>query len=180
VYKIHLTNHKSCDSLINLSLQLTKNNTTIIIHNDTLIASDTLGTINWYSCDSNKIVGNGNLFTVAQSGNYAAIISNNGCVDTTLCSHVSSVGVNNVTYENSWISLSPNPALGNIKIELINQQSSILLIEITDLLGRQISIVNVQDKTYYILERKNIISGIYFIKITNQERKSIIKKICWQ
>jgi hypothetical protein len=79
-----------CDSVIVLNLSLTKINKTLVKNGNSLVVQETGATYKWLNCQNNQIiVGETSAqLTPLVSGNYAAIITKNACVDTSNCTLV--------------------------------------------------------------------------------------------
>ena len=76
----------------------------------TISANATNVSCQWIDCAANTPVAgaNGKSFTPASSGSYAAILTNGMCVDTTACTYVQAVTVDNI--EPVQAHMYPNPA----------------------------------------------------------------------
>ena len=83
------------------------------------------------------------------------------------CSDSSSVGINDLAFEN--ISVYPNPTNGIINLNVSEELSTI---KIMDLTGKTIKVFNAEAKQ---LDISNFTAGIYFLEIANAERKSVVK-----
>ena len=111
-----------CDSAIttNLIVQL-PNDVSISQSNSILTANETGATYQWIDCENgNSIVGATNqVFNASQVGNYAVIVTKNGCSDTSACVHVSTlvVGLTSAQLANS-IKIFPNPSQGEFTIQV--------------------------------------------------------------
>lgn len=99
----------------------------------TLISLDepNVSNIDWIDCDTETVVSqNGSGFYSASSGSYAAIINDNGCVDTTACVNVLTVGIDDL--EENEVSVFPNPNNGNFRVVVANNnQGSYTLTDVT-------------------------------------------------
>jgi len=76
-----------CDSIIVLNLNLTKINRAIVKNGNKLTVQESSASYKWLNCQTNQIISGqtGIDFTPIVSGNYAAIITKNTCVDTSNC-----------------------------------------------------------------------------------------------
>ncbi|MFT5266259.1 MAG: hypothetical protein ACI8YQ_005023, partial [Polaribacter sp.] len=114
---------------------------------DNLLNANSSGagiTYQWIDCaDGSEIAAStAQTFSATTNGNYAVILNDNGCVDTSACISISSLGI----MENGFgkdLLLYPNPTNGHFSIDLGEILENIT-ISITDLSGRLI-----QTKTYY-------------------------------
>ena len=85
------------------------------------------------------------------------------------------VGVEELSLKS--FSLYPNPAQTNINIRLL-QQYGLISISLTDILGQEISSTQIDAKTStldYSFDISNLPSGLYFIKVSNQQ-SHIVKR----
>lgn len=83
-----LTNVGGCDSVVRLYLTIEPLDISINLSGQTLTAGETVATYQWVECDSTIVPISqefGQSFTADSDGNYAVIISKDGCVDTSQC-----------------------------------------------------------------------------------------------
>lgn len=143
----------------------------------TITANNTAATYQWLNCDSNyaAIAGEiGQSFTATVNGNYAVEITENGCVDTSACVAITSVGMTENTLSES-IHVFPNPSAGTFTIDLGSTVES-AQITITDVTGRIVESSN-HNATSSVQITLNEPSGIYFIEVVSGEQKSNLKLI---
>ncbi|MGB3174062.1 MAG: T9SS type A sorting domain-containing protein, partial [Saprospiraceae bacterium] len=144
-------------------------NTSISITGITLVSNSIGATYQWLDCfDNSKITGQtSQVYTPAQSGTYAVIISRNGCVDTSACIMLSTVSTTTSLNE-LGIKIFPNPARSFFSVEM--QQNHPATIEIIDALGRKVMI---RDLKFPLLrfDVTSLPKGIYFanFKVSNQQ-----------
>ena len=101
----------------------------------------------------------GQSFTATINGNYAVIVTQNACTDTSSCYSVTSLRVIE-NYSDFDILIYPNPTTGTITIEGIN----IEMIEVINIEGQIIQKTEVEnDKTNIVLSLQS--KGIYFVKV---------------
>jgi hypothetical protein len=136
----------------------------------TLTADRTLlgTTYQWIDCDTNQpISGETNQsFTPIISGNYAVILTTNGCQSSSQCYTFSTLS--NYTFEANTMIIYPNPTTGKVYTTL--SPSEILKVSIYDSFGRLVS-----EKMNF----ENISSGTYLVKLTTLDKnyfEKIIKK----
>ena len=128
----------------------------------TLIADNEGTSYQWIDCDSgNPIPGATEAsFTPTVSGNYGVIIDLDGCVDTSSCQTVSSVGIDeNVTFED--LVIYPNPS--NTGEFNIKYSGLITEVEVFDMLGR--IIILPVDFTEKVIDGKALANGKYMARI---------------
>jgi hypothetical protein len=145
--------------------------TTIIRVEDSLQIANfqTNTTFQWIDCNSNSLIegATNSSFTSQTTGNYAAIISQEGCIDTTNCYILGSLSVNNLG-ESSKIHAFPIPSSEYISINNLIEDQLI----IQDFNGKVISNENysISENTINI---KKLVPGMYFIKIPEKIIKFI-------
>ena len=139
----------------------------------TLTASLTGAKYQWINCSTNLPLIGDTLpsLVVTSNGNYAVIIDQNGCIDTSSCFLISNVGITNDAVENQ-LSLYPNPT--ESWLEVIST-STIESYDIYDINGAIVLHNTIQEKVANI-DVSILNNGIYFIKITNNENTINIKK----
>jgi hypothetical protein len=118
----------------------------------------------WYNCQDNTAIISATMqsYTPNANGNFAVIVTQNGCQDTSTCFNITNVGVDE--HNNGAFNLYPNPANNFVTIEA---QSGAQII-IFDALGNQVDAVNTtSDRTDLSLQ--NYASGIYLVKVISGE-----------
>ena len=108
------------------------------------------------------------------NGDYAVVINENGCADTSICSNVTIVGVDENGFGNNLV-LYPNPTDGNFSIHLEGNRGA-TTITITDLAGKTIS-----SETYGELQFLNLNieepAGIYLFEVKSGNKRAVIRLI---
>jgi hypothetical protein len=153
-----------CDSIVTLNLTINTTNTLVTEGLGVLTANNATGAAyQWLDCDNGfaVIAGETNQsFTPTASGNYAVLISENGCSDTSACFNVFVVGLN-ANNNTSNILIYPNPTNELLTI----QASQPLLIEIYSLEGNLIESKKIIDTSNFGIG--NYVNGMYLIKATD-------------
>jgi len=107
--------------------------------------------------------------TITVNGNYAVVITNEGCSDTSTCIAINDIGFNE--YIDVKFSLFPNPTTGKIKI--VKEGSSIsnnsYQLQLIDGRGRimESEKVNFRDN-YILMDFQNYPSGVYHLILMNE------------
>lgn len=155
-----------CDSVINLSLTVNMVNTNVTQIQDTLIASAVAANYQWYNCSLSTIIAGetNQQFIAASNGDYAVIITENSCTDTSGCYNINVVELQNIFADNS-ITISPNPFNDKLLIKFPVENTNIT-IEILDLSGRIIQQQHYKDMQTILLNTTELAEGIYFIKVS--------------
>lgn len=166
-----------CDSIVTTDLTVnTPVNIGTTVDLDTITANQTGATYQWIDCNGNApIAGATNQsYTVTFTGDYAVIVTDNSCSDTSMCVNVMILDVNKL--DASTIQLYPNPV------------ENLLTVDLKQLTGAiNVSVVGVDGKAIYnklifkngplIINTEKWNSGIYFVKIKNDKQNAFFKLI---
>jgi hypothetical protein len=131
-----IPNAAGCDSTITIHLTINTVDISVTNNDPILIANAYPATYQWIFCNNLlHISGATNqTFSPLANGYYACIITQNGCVDTTDCYSVTTVGIIESSFENN-ILVYPNPTDGLIYVEFKESVKDITL-DVFDNLGR--------------------------------------------
>ena len=141
-----------------------------------LTAVESGATYQWLDCLGMTpiIEATNQSYTATANGDYAIIVTNNGCSDTSTCYTVTGVGIIE-NYLGNELLLYPNPTDGNFSIDFGETYSSVT-ITMTDLNGKMI-----QSKTYNESQLLNLRldepAGVYILVIQSGEKKAVIRLI---
>ena len=176
---ISVSANNACGSSALKTLNVIRNliDTSVLVSGLTLTANATSASYQWINCNGNIAVSGqiNQSFTATTNGNYAVIITKNGCSDTSSCYSINIVGLN----ENNPLTtlhVFPNPSNGKFTIETAKVENS--KIEIYNMMGElffQSEILNHNTDVDISHQPK----GIYFVKI-HAGQSSITKKIIVQ
>lgn len=166
-----LTNVAGCDSIVTLNLTIDSVNIGTSVSASTITANLSGANYKWINCSDNSIITGetAQSFTAITNGNYAVIITNGTCTDTSACVEINSLSIKED--KSNYFSMYPNPTTGLIKI---NTTEEINLIEIFSITGQKVACFK---ETEFSIETLN--SGIYTIRIQYAKgilMKKIIKK----
>lgn len=131
----------------------------------TLTATISGATYQWINCTSNATISGqtNQSFTAAENGNYAVIITQNGCSDTSACFDISTVGIEDDGSLSSIV-LYPNPSNGHFQFSIDGSQIA---------RGGKLEIYTVEGKRIYQsmittvtsdIDLSHQASGVYFVK----------------
>lgn len=179
IYTDILTNANGCDSIITINLTVDSVDVSVT-QSGNLLQANAFGGANyqWVDCDNNfsTILTEVNqFFTATNNGNYAVIIWQNGCIDTSTCYSVTSIGMNESYELPGNIQLYPNPTEGTFTLDLGDVKKAVS-VEITNAMGQLIySRLLATERS--ILLHLNQPAGVYFVRIISCERTTVIKLI---
>ncbi len=155
-------------------LDTTLINITLIQNGDTLIVNLVGAIYQWVNCDSSFAPINGETnqsFIAPISGNYAVIVTYNGCTDTSSCYYVDVVSINENTI-NTEVSIYPNPTTGEITVQADGMER----IEILDFTGKYLTgFENLSGLKELDLGKHA--KGIYIIKVTTEKGVAVGKVV---
>lgn len=162
-----------CDSILNLDLTIsTTLGLNILSSNDTMYVNAPDSFVSWMDCESQIVIAtNSNTFSPSNLGWYAAIINNNGCIDTTVCQTVKGLNQVELGAHNS-VSVYPNPTRdkfyfsipGFYNVKIINSLGNIIYSK-SKYFTKQTPIYIHQDGFYVIeISDDNITKKIKLIK----------------
>ncbi len=177
-YTQTLVNTAGCDSTITLNLTINKvTDISTSVSGVTITANNNSASYLWLNCDNNfaPISGaTGQSFTATSNGNYAVQLTQNGCVDTSACVAITTIGV----IENSFLDnlrVYPNPTNGIIHIDFGKEQET-LNVSLYTLTGQLL-----ENKSYktssFIKFEVNAPSGIYLLKISDSDNQEALIRI---
>lgn len=170
-----------CDSIVNTDLTIAAAIDTMVTNTSpTLTANQTGASYQWIDCDNGNspILGDTNQsFTATVNGNYAVIIEQDGCVDTSAChavNNISNIGLLENTFGSNF-KLFPNPSDGQLEIDLGKLYDDVTVI-VRNTLGQIIS------KDTFELSEKiqlhiNGNDGLYFVEIQTKKGQSTQLKV---
>lgn len=122
LYMDTIPNIAGCDSIITIDLTIIMVDTSVTVNSPMLTANATDAMYQWINCETmSAMIGDTNQSFIATSnGNYAVIVSQLGCADTSSCYQIIDIS----TVENGIkkrIILYPNPASAEMIIELLGK-----------------------------------------------------------
>ncbi|RFC53386.1 fibronectin type III domain-containing protein [Brumimicrobium aurantiacum] len=164
-----------CDSIVTLDLTINTVDASVTQTNGINLSANTSGaTYQWIDCDNNNAPISGETsqdFTATVNGNYAVIVTENGCSDTSSCYLVDNVGLSDFDQE-LGISLYPNPTKGEVNILIENMEQASLEMEVVDATGRKLTTTTVYNKSV-VVDLSKYERGVYIIRLTDGEHESI-------
>lgn len=166
-----------CDTLV--TLIVTQSSVSIdlnVLQQGPVLTSQQQGaTYQWIDClnGNTPITGETNqAFTATVNGQYAVVVSLNGCTDTSACFNVTGVGINEI--ENNFISIWPEPF--DETLTVFNHHNEPHKIIVMDIAGKMSYTVTLFPNSRTDIETSRWVQGTYFITSENQMyRKKVVK-----
>ncbi|MEL6989073.1 MAG: hypothetical protein AAGK97_14770, partial [Bacteroidota bacterium] len=105
-----------CDSTLLINISKPEIESTFEIIEDTLKATVMASSYQWWDCSANEIIdgADGEIFVSERSGNYALIVDNGSCFETSACAQVISTSIHNLA--NVDLKIFPNPTEDILKL----------------------------------------------------------------
>jgi len=167
-----------CDSLVTLDLTINNvSDLTTTVSGLTITSNNSNATYQWIDCDNGNSEINGEIgqsFTATQNGNYAVELTENGCIDTTSCVAITTVGIEENSFGNKLI-VYPNPTDGNFSIDLGSIYES-SVVSITDISGKLIDSKTISQSQVLNLSIGEP-AGIYIVSIQAGDKNAVIRLI---
>lgn len=117
IYNDIIPSASGCDSILTINLTIITVDTSLTVNSTTLTANAVNASYQWINCISGNIPGaTSQNFTAITNGNYAVIVTQNGCTDTSQCISLTSVALTELSYFHK-ITYYPNPVHDRLQIE---------------------------------------------------------------
>jgi len=178
VYKDTLVNFIDCDSIITVNLRVDTVDIATAVNNNSITANASNATFRWLDCANNyTVIPNqiANIYTAAISGSYAVEVTQNNCVDTSVCQPIVVTQIDNNQLLNALF-ISPNPTKGVLNVSVNTNYDRLWM---TDLSGKMIYNSGTATHTTVSIDLTQFENGLYFLSIErNGER--VVKKIVKQ
>jgi hypothetical protein len=142
-----------------------------------MTANQSSATYQWIDCTNGNalITGQTNQsYTATVNGQYAVIITRNGCVDTSNCITINSVGLQDLNLVNTQ--LYPNPVSSILTVDF-GQQINLDVIELTDALGRIIQTFKNFNGNQMQIDLAKESDGVYFLNLNLDQNTKTLRII---
>jgi hypothetical protein len=168
-----IPNAAGCDSTITINLTITNADNTTSLQGSTISANAIGANYQWVDCDNgnNPVAGATNQsFTPAVNGNYAVIVTQNGCSAVSNCTTITIVGNNEMSPSNG-VTVYPNPSSG---LYTIGGMMANTRLTVMNSLG-EVLFSTIAGGTSESIDLSSLANGIYFLKLNHKENESILK-----
>lgn len=178
LFSVTVSDMNGCSNSTATTVTVNSIDTTVSQNGPNLTAITAPALYQWIYCDSVPLLGETNqTIYVSQEGAYSVIISHNGCIDTSSCFLILSLGTN-LNLDQSAIGIYPNPTDNELKIQLNTISKEKYLITLSDLLGKEIfkseaTPLKGEDLITFFL--KDLTSGIYILTIKSTGYRNAYK-----
>lgn len=136
------------------------------LSNGTLNSLDSVDQYQWYDCTNDSLIAGATAssYSPLHSGDYAVILQNGSCRDTSDCYTYTTVGVNEEHFQNE-INIYPNPTNGLVMIE-VDQKQKKIQVKVRNIHGQLVEEEQFVNQSNIQLQL-NGKPGIYFIELVN-------------
>ncbi len=148
---------------------------TVFQQNDTIFAALDSATYQWLHCDLNNLPisgANQQYYVPDSTGNYSALISYNGCSDTSVCEYffLDDTGIESLP-SSEYLTLYPNPAEDQVFIQFSQEHlnSEYILFDYQGRIIEQNKILQLKLK----LNTQDFPAGLYWIAVKNHKLKAV-------
>ncbi len=178
VFNDTIPNHYGCDSIITVNLTILPLPNTHVTQNEiTLTANQAGASYQWLDCSDGfaMIIGETNqVFTANQNGSYAVEITQNGCVDTSACYAITTVGILENSFDTNII-VYPIPTDGLVKIDL-GESISEFSVRLTDINGKLLIQQSYQHTKWFEMNL-DFEPGVYMLTIYSESKQAVFRLI---
>ncbi len=143
---------------------------------DGKLTVETAGTYQWITCvDSSVLDGEiASSFGYGVSGEYAVIVTQSGCSDTSQCYTLDYTGVENEMHQ--AYAIYPNPANKYVSIRMENEHTNVIL-KVVDITGKILMVKELDRLTQTDLDISRFKAGMYLINIHSDQLQSVARII---
>ena len=174
-YKDTATNAFGCSFFITTNLTINLANAgTVSVSGITLTANQTGVKYKWADCDNNFshfITDTAKSFTPVRNGNYAVIVvTPEGCRDTSACTSIMSVDLEEYVIDEDNISVYPNPATDFVTVDVLSQNiNEEVTIRLFDAIGKMIYSKQVStENNKVVIDLDGLENGLYTVSVSNE------------
>ncbi len=173
-YAVVITDGQCVDTSDCVNLEVCNVDVTTTTTDVTIEANAAGLTYQWIDCDNNDapISGEtGQSYTATSNGNYAVIVTDGLCADTSDCVTINTIAVEE---EHLVLSVYPNPVKDQLTINATG--SAIETVKIVTVTGKTVAVIAVEGESTKI-NTSNWKTGVYFIEVNTLNGSKIVKVI---
>ena len=167
-----------CDSILTLNLSIISVDTGVALQGYDLVSSVTGASYQWINCSNSQAIAGATsgIFTPTEPGNYAVVVTENGCTDTSACIAIATVG-NTRSIDLASVRMYPNPVEDVVNLEF-SRPVKLSSIQVYDLTGRMLvsELVNGMVDSYS-LKLLEVPSGMYLVALAYTDGSQQVGRI---
>jgi PKD repeat protein len=164
-YTITYTSQQGCDSVRQLNLSVNTVDVQVSLSGATLMANAGGALYQWVDCNdgySYLDTQTQQTYSPPDNGNFAVIVTQNGCTDTSACTQVMTVGVEQ--YDLVGVKVYPNPVHDLLVIDYYGNSDAVSY-ELLDATGRVLMKGNFTEREE--LDMSPLAKGVYLLRMSN-------------
>jgi hypothetical protein len=179
VYLDTVVSSIGCDSILSITLTINSFNQSVNATSNALISSVLGASYQWYDCSENEIVAGetNQAFIPSSSSEYAVIVTKDGCTDTSDCVAFNKIGIENLEVLQDLV-VFPNPTSGMVSLSLKSQEK-IQSVEILNVDGSVVSAFEALNENE-VSVNPSLASGLYFVRVIDQNNQAYIRSIIFE
>jgi hypothetical protein len=171
-----LTSSQGCDSILTLNLTINAPNNNVTQSLVTLTsAANAPTTYQWIKCNPYLVIAGATAknYTAFANGQYAVVVTLNGCKDTSDCKSVIGIGIEE-NYLSRLTKIYPNPTDNLLSIEFDKAVENLSL-KITSLTGQVLYENKYASSKKILLPTGSLAKGIYILNLNDGQLSSNLK-----
>jgi hypothetical protein len=165
-YMDTVQNANGCDSLVTLNLTINTIDLSVTTTTTSLTSNQNGAAWQWLDCDNGNVILPGDTLQILQpavNGNYAVLVDFNGCLDTSACYAVTSVGIDEP--EPFSVQLYPNPVKAHINVLFGHPFTG--SVHLMDGRGSLVEVDALNGVSRYQLNTGGLLPGVYMVQLTS-------------
>lgn len=173
IYNDTIPNLAGCDSVITINLTINTVNIGVSQNANELTADASGAAYQWIDCNNGNadIPGEtGQTYIATSNGDYAVIVTENGCTDTSACYNVNGIGL--AESDGLALVLYPNPGSGIIHLQANQNLNN--SVQVLNAVGAMVYSENITGQNT-ILDLTNLESGVYYLHYTESGNSGTIR-----
>lgn len=172
MFEVYVSGNNSCDTLVNLNLTVLLADVDVKRTGNVLSVSETQGaTYQWYSCENEKTIIPGAVLPVfipQNNGKYVLDVTLEGCVFSSECTDFIKTSVGDT--DKSYYRVFPNPFSQELFLNGANFPAEVVIYRNDGSLMYKTN----HSKPEVAIRLPEMMSGLYYIKVTNSMHTQII------
>jgi hypothetical protein len=171
-YTQTFVNSVGCDSIVTLHLTIKTVNVNVETNGFVIASEANNATYQWLDCSNFTPISGATSqsFTVTANGDYAVVVTQNGCTDTSACVPVYGVSITENDIKNIDVRVYPNPTLDYVYIQT---DGVIQTIDVMDISGKKYQPYFSVGK----LDLTSMPSGIYLVRVTLNNGQQALTRV---
>ena len=177
-YTVTGTDGNNCQNTAQVTVTVTTVDATTTTAGTTITANNSNATYQWVDCNnSNQPISGATSqnFTPTVTGNYAVVVTENGCSDTSACENIIITGINEMNANNN-ISVYPNPVNDIFTISSSDDLSG-TVVKIIAITGQTLVEKTINSGNTATFDMRVYATGLYFVEINQKGVLNTLKVI---